>query len=526
MKKHLINIRPYHDTSYSWQELNCFIRPFALALNEDGGDEKTRKKYYSMFLMLVSLFMTHSEVDDSRIMYNGLHPMFQYIEKEISDAMGIRIGMEEYSSERKFHKKMKESLGAGYTVVVPCDLYGMPYSLNYLEQHHNHYMLVRGFDADRKIYHVLDNMHVEHGQSTAYMDFMVQYDIMYDMAELFHRYYDRGSLSVPYFWKIRSESKINDVVYNVKEYLCRIISGFVDGSIQTYYVERDMDGINTDFLGMARQVNMRNVYYGEMIHFACDICGAGSRDADNLEKLADEIKKKWNAVKLMIMKGTDNKQWKKILDDTIELEKTFHMNVLDALKDTETPFGNVKSAQTETVMFNPLEAAVVQGENGEYTVELSDSLVYDTWQVGDDAFQILDTIHDISGGYEYTCRFTDIDAVQGEAFHMGIIVKGRNGEKYLFGNSRGLHLVLFEPDKKYYELYQADKSFGEKVCFKMKITNNNGEFRYEFYVSEDKEWYPVMDVEDGFEPEYAGIFIKTWEKCSVKVTAGMKVVRI
>ena len=108
----------------------------------------------------------------------------------------------------------------------------------------------------------------------------------------------------------------------------------------------------------------------------------------------------------------------------------------------------------------------------------------------------------------------------------GIIVKGRNGEKYLFGNSRGLHLVLFEPDKKNYELYQADKSFGEKVCFKMKIINNNGEFRYEFYVSEDEEWYPVMDVGDGFEPEYAGIFIKTWEKCSVKVTVGMKVVRI
>ena len=52
MKKHLINIRPYHDTSYSWQELNCFIRPFALALNEDGGDEKTRKNITACFSCL------------------------------------------------------------------------------------------------------------------------------------------------------------------------------------------------------------------------------------------------------------------------------------------------------------------------------------------------------------------------------------------------------------------------------------------------------------------------------------------
>lgn len=139
------NIRACNDESYTWQELNCFFRPFAIAM----GKEK-----YHVFLLLMSMYMTHCNVENTKNLFNRLHPSLLYFENELEDVLDSYILIKEYSSEREMQKKMETALSDGYAVVVPYDLYVMPYSQNYLEQHHRHYMLVKGYDSAKEVYYI------------------------------------------------------------------------------------------------------------------------------------------------------------------------------------------------------------------------------------------------------------------------------------------------------------------------------------------------------------------------------------
>lgn len=513
MKKYIINLHPYTDNTYSWQELNCLIRPFAMALNDGSGDENIRSVYHNMFLMLVSLFMTHCDMGGARIRYNGLHPMFFHLQNEIKDILCLDFDTVEYSSERKFHKKMQESIGSGYTVVVPCDLYMLPYSKNYMEQHHNHYVIVKGFDAQKEIYYVLDNMHVEQGQSTQYLDFMIPYNVLYNMAYFFHKYYDMGSISTAYFWKLCCKGDIIDTIINVKKHLIDLLTRFISGDISPYYMECDVEFKDMDFLEMAGVINLRNVYYEEMSRFVSKICAGGSECEEELNIMTKSLKKRWNVTKLLIMKGDYGENTREKIRENIDFEKEFHEKILYMLERTDVNEEILLKNQSNYIIHNPLEAETTCRKMNEYKVCLSDKIVYDTWRINDDAFQVLcRTGRDFS----FTVDFGDSDVMQGAAFHMGIIVKGKNGKKYLFGNSRGMHLVLFEPEKNDYKLYQRDRVFDTDFSFKVVGSEKSGKITYVFYIKNIDEWEEILTIKDGFEAEYIGMFIKTWEKCSVK----------
>lgn len=506
------NIREYSDNTYTWQELNCFYRPFAISMG---------KERYNMFLLLVSLYMTHNDVENGKILFNRLHPSLLYFEKELESVMNAKITVEEYSSEKDMYRKVEKALPEQYAVIVPYDLFLLPYSRNYMEQHHRHYIPVKGFDSDKGIFYILDNMQNNLGESTLYTDFMMQYRQMYIGADSFHRIYDVMCTSKPYFWKIKCIGDDADVKVNVGKYLVKVLEGFVNGNITPYYVEWEMlsKPLAGNMLDMVEQINQRNVYYGEFIKY---IESMGCGFDDKLQLMSEELKKNWNIIKIQLMRGHNDVD--KRLRENIELEMKWHKYVLEILKEM-TPHIAKSMKDKDYLIVNELNAYMEQA-NDIWTIRLCPDVVYDTWKLKDDACQILYQLDKSVTGIE--AEFNKILVTAGSCFHMGIILKSDKGEKVLYGNSRDIHLVIFKPLEESYELYQSDYSFEKSDKFKVEFDYGNEEDNgviCTFYINDyvNEEWKEIYTANIGFIPDYAGVFVKSWERCDCKVQVKYKI---
>lgn len=501
------NIRECRDRSYTWQELNCFFRPFAIAMG---------KERYHIFLLLMSMYMTHCNVENAKNLFNRLHPSLLYFENELEDVLESYILIEEYSSEREMQKKMEAVLADGYAVVVPYDLYVMPYSQNYLEQHHRHYILVKGYDSAKGIYYILDNMHNNLGESVVYSDFMIQYHNMYAGADAFHRNYDAYASSKPYFWKIINNDYDGKVEENVRKYLIKVLDMFISKSTTPYYIEWSMINgtVNGHMLDNVEQINQRNVYYGEFLKYLSEI---GCICNDGLLNLTEELKKNWNVIKIRIMMGKNGTE--EILKKNILLEEKWHKEVLCMLKSSKSIAKEEK--QDEYIVLNELNAYIKE-QDGNWRIRLSPDLVYDTWKMKDDACQILYSVGNNMTGIEVSIHKQIV--VPGGGFHFGIILKSSDSQKILYGNSRNIHLVIFEPESENYEIYQSDYSFGDIDKLKVEFKRKGSGMEYRYYIMDftQKWWKQVHTYEEKFIPEYAGVFVKSWERCECVVDVGMK----
>lgn len=419
VKEYHTDIRSVTDKKYTWQELNCFYRPFAYAMQGSG----YRQEGIYAFLLLTSLYMTHSRADNSKMLYNRLHPALQYFMNELQSVFDASIDVEYYSGEKDMHRKIERSLENGCEVVIPFDLYLLPYSLNYLEQHHRHYTLIKGCDGDKGIYYILDNMHNSMGDSTEYTDFMISYHQMYLGMEAFHRRYNDMCEENSYFWKIKCSGIIKQVRIKMGNYLKRILTGFVDGSIPIHYVEKDMqyNYNGHGMLDMVEQINMRNVYYGEMMSFIESFNHVDSKQVEILRNQTLIMKKNWNVIKILLLKRSYTKEYDDKIAENIKLEEEWHICILEIIKNGIDE-GERSCDEEIYTIYNPLHAGIKRIELQDtllrWNIFLSGQTVYDTWTLQDDACQILFPIDDNINGMEVNIYNKDVE--EGSSFHIGI----------------------------------------------------------------------------------------------------------
>ena len=253
------------DKDYTWQELNCFYRPFAYSLCSTEYGEKRA----NLILLLASFYMTHCKADNTKMLYNRYHPFLIYLENEVSEKIQLWIRDIEVKNTRDIHKKIENCIERGNLVVAPFDLAELPYSGNYLKRHHRHYVCVKEYDADRRICHIHDNMHIQGGNTTRYEDFVMEYRILENGITGFHKYYDAGISRKACIWEIESSGDLNSTVQAFKDYFSDVMKKMSEDSLQFYSVEKEIaeQNIHTDFLDMVELMNFRIVFYSELIKF-------------------------------------------------------------------------------------------------------------------------------------------------------------------------------------------------------------------------------------------------------------------
>ena len=226
MKKILKN--NYEDSGkFTWQELDCFYRAFANAIKGYG---EIKREMFLLFVSFMHVYCMEAKYDF--LIFNRNHPMFEFYKKNLQEAFGIYISEEqilrkEYSKSCLM-KMIKKEIDEGNTLIVPGNLYKLYYSNAYNEWDDCHFFVVNGYDFEKKILYIVDNVQLELGSSTKYENFVVKID---DISECLLSYSDKfDDEKKIYFWSLRCEKSVafEEVIVNSFKTFRYLLKDFVE----------------------------------------------------------------------------------------------------------------------------------------------------------------------------------------------------------------------------------------------------------------------------------------------------------
>lgn len=283
---------------YGWKELNCMYKPFAIAL------KSIEQDFFDMFLYFFSNHLIYV-METDRFLYNKNHILFDYYNNELKDIFSARIKLNTCQDRSELLINIEHEIKKDRVVICPVDLYELPFSKIYMENHQRHFTIIKGFDGRKQIFYILDTVHMELGASTIYTDFMIEYERMYKLVKSFIDNFDdcRGV----YFWSLEKEEDDNiarkDYINKSILYMVKHNENLLD--INNYKcIELDIvknmklgcfeDNIIEDI----RLMNMRSVYYGSLISF-CET--VKFKDMPGIIDRCEKLKQDWTRIKKLII---------------------------------------------------------------------------------------------------------------------------------------------------------------------------------------------------------------------------------
>ena len=94
--------------------------------------------------------------------------------KTLKDIFGVSFKIEYVQPNDDLNEEIMKNIDDKKIVVLPVDLYLLPYAADYKINHQQHYIILKGYDSERDLYYVLDNMQLESG-ATRYENFKMLY---------------------------------------------------------------------------------------------------------------------------------------------------------------------------------------------------------------------------------------------------------------------------------------------------------------------------------------------------------------
>lgn len=499
---------------YTWQELNCLYRPFAIVL------KSFDKDYFDIFLMLLS--NVHAYYKDDTYEYAPFrlsHPMMDLFRNDYNDVFSVDVEGMFYDSEEDFHTKVKKSLDEDTAIIIPGDVFKLFYHSAYLVKHDTHYYIVKGYDETKGIYYLLDNCQINNGANTQYVDFQVRFDDLYDIIDSFMIEYENG-VENKYFWTL---SKRKDFKYD-KVKCCRVfekqLRNILEENALNHLTEvvilNDIKNgtFQRDIQEDLTVINFRNVYYDTLPKFL-DINNFDKNIVSEIREYTVDLRMKWREIKKKLMYSFFKN---KLNDDMIEKE-------IEALKEKEENLIH----HLIQILHNPscVESSskgyfIKNSKNAEWSftdntllVKHSRNVIYDLWVKSDNAFQFLLDCNKNAFQEIETEVICNID--MGLANHSGIEIVCEDNTKFLFGNIRNIQLGLYEitsdGDSKELYLHQYGVSNG---CV-LKVENKELGLRFLVRLKNENEWTLVGEKKILSKVVNAGLFAKTWEFVEGKV---------
>jgi hypothetical protein len=196
--------------NYSWRELSCFFKPWAIIF------ESYKSGYFDLFLYYWC-FNKHYFTDESCATIFDTRKLpfpafFEFYEKELKHRFGLSIKTNTFISEEDLNMKIKAQIDAESPVLIPGDLFAIYYDELYKYRHHYHYFLVKGYDSEKELYYILDTVHVEHGRNAVYKDFAITFYQLYEACECYYNYF-YPEIGTHYFWSVEELTATHEFTY-------------------------------------------------------------------------------------------------------------------------------------------------------------------------------------------------------------------------------------------------------------------------------------------------------------------------
>lgn len=506
-------IVPNND-KYNPRQLTCFHKPWAILYGS------IREEYFDLYL-LTSVFYENYAYGNYFPLFGSsenLNENYYRFAKEILEPrFGVNVEKISYENKDEFVMNIAEKLAAGERILVPADLIELPYYEDYKLNHHIHFFVIKGFDIEKKIFYVLDNMQIDGGSDGIYKNFAIPFDCMYGMAETcFDSYF--ASESIPYFWTLKSLKKEEEEGYTVSEALKNHKAELEYAGIHTellsypeeYIITNQVSGTLNFSRTYAKTLNYKEVYFDMLFKKLME----SNIDETILQDIINKKKQNydaWEKLRALVMYhyakqngrlGELEKEYRQCVSE----DKEFFDNVVNAIKNIkrnklrpDTPDEVYKAN-----IYNPKLADVsINGNN--VLIHHSKADVYDTWKNQDNATQILFKKRP-EDEIEFSCELH----IKNEAdfpFFSGMIIKNDDGKMFLFGNDAKCSMALYCPQMEENFTINKEDFYDEKMILKCIITHNEMLFCYcNLQENEGNSW----KIKKTGNISRIGIISKTW----------------
>lgn len=494
------NAVPYYKDKYTWQELHCLYRPLALAYNCicDG--------YFDLFLLVLSYYHTYM-IDDifKSEIFNKRHPVFAFANDILAKAFGVEIVRDEFSDLESMNLLMANRLKQGNIILFPEDIYDIYYSPAYKEMHDAHYVIVKGYNIEKEVYYILDNLHIKEGKSIEFVDFTIKFNDLYTTCKTFRDTYDKKSEKM-YFWTLKKCNGSIKEIFNV--YRLALTNRLYDrvrySYIETEFLQESQNGISSvKYNEYLRTVNFRTVYFQSLMNIV-DKYIVNKKELIN--KLLD-AKTKWECAKLRILYSNQNQSGKQnrvntTISNAILVDEELLELVVKCLDDIN--FDSDEDRKQNVINNKKVEYYIMDKS---IKVKHVYDTICDTWLLHDDAWQFyINNLEKESGKLEMKIS---CDGKEKNSFQAGIIVIAGN-KKYLFGNARNSEIAIYCPEERGNTTILEVPLENKEHCFVcIEYCGNILNFYSKSYEKESYKHLKTICASEHIEA--LGLFSKTWE---------------
>lgn len=508
-----------NEDTYSWKDLNCVYRPWSTVFKSFG------EEYLEGILLLSTFFSIYTERKEKREIPN-FPALYQ---TELQEFFGISMEKVCYTSKHDMVSAIKNAIDKGCPVILPVDLYELSYNPMYLKEHRFKYMIIKGYDLEREIFHILDNIHIDYGSATILTDFTSRFDEMYNMNRSYYEYFHAlQDCKAQHLFYLNGENKKKVNAYQTLIFLRLALEDSLNGSLPVIHFEERMadmeisDSCKEDMEELTRSLNLKHVYVETLFLLLSRVYQKEEELLILKEKMV-QVNREWDSIRAQVIYHKVRDEISAELRQSIHIRKEQDAKLRKELVQILSHIEDIKPNETNELLgfqvLNSKKAEVIQ-EGNDIVIRHSNHTTYDTWLMQDYAVQLLLT--DINSPMSIE---TKVDATQniGDDIHSGIIIKLEDGTRYLFGNYRGERVALFCPNMgEEFELfnrldfdYNSSKDHKSNHFFKAVYTGHAVDF---YCLSKDcSKEECIYHLEIGQQKLTMGLFSKTWEKLNHQV---------
>lgn len=515
-----------NNDTFSWDELSCFWRAAMIAVRTNGA------YYDKAFLMnllfsqiyqvdgfFTSPFWKHRDAEYERFFNSVIH---EQLNLQISPITGI-------NSKQELLEQIVHSIDSEHPLVIAGDLFTIFYANNYREIPHFHYFVVKGYDTEKKIVYILDNIQLDNGSSTIYKDFMMKLDDLYETMM-----YVKSTMTEENKQQLIWEYKKNAVgILNPKKILlehAKLLTDIESGIKEIHYIESEIlhviqnekiSRFELEYFNIV--MNQKRTYF-KLIASLMKDCLICEKEIREIEYLQEKIINLWNPVRISILDSVfgskvDVKEVKEIISISNEYEIKYRKKILHILQSLkEDGDQNIQSdfedylTKNELSIVNPMNAKIEYSENG-VQINLDKKERYDFWIQGKNAPRIMRNVH--TDEWIFSATVKNLNEFHDSKFHDGILVEFENGYHLLFGlyceNYHQMNISIYCPKGG-----EDCRLFASKNCQKnqeqLRVCGDSKLICFQRYNEEMNLWETLYELKVDQKVTKIGVFAKSWVK--------------
>ena len=283
--------------NYNPRQLTCFHKPWAILYGS------INKNYFDIYLMIAIFYENFGYKNYFKwfdFSGNLNENYYKFAKKVLEPRFGVEVSKEYYKVYDEFICKVTTSLINNECVLVPGDLFHIPYYEDYKIKNHIHFFIIKGFDLKKKIFYILDNMHIDNGSDGKYRNFMITFERLFKCAATCRESYFSNE-EMPYFWRMKYKGEKEYTIENAlsdhkKELSFPELISFPENELWNNKEIGDV-GFARNY---AKIINYREVYYDTVFKLLRRICN-DEGVVNKMIELHDANYLKWESLRTKVL---------------------------------------------------------------------------------------------------------------------------------------------------------------------------------------------------------------------------------